>query len=383
MSQSLRTCYVYLNQTSRSFAAVIQALDGELRHAVCIFYLVLRALDTLEDDMRLPVEQKVPLLLQFHSFLYQPHWSFTQSQEKDRMVLEDFPTISLEFRKLGAGYQEVIVDICQRMGAGMAEYLEKRVGSMEEWDKYCHYVAGLVGVGLSQLFSASRLEDGEVGRDVELANSMGLFLQKTNIIRDYLEDQQDGRAFWPQEAWSKFATRLEDFAEPEHLSAGVSCLNLLVTDALRHVPDVISYLSRLRNQSVFNFCAIPQVMAIATLATCYNNPMVLQGVVKIRKGQAVTLMMEATHMGAVRSIITQYSQEMLQKVPASDPSRERTLHFLSVIQERCVGGESLASRAHHLSPVYLSAAMLLAALSWQYLSATATAPPGSTDMQGH
>lgn len=31
MSESLRTCYLYLNQTSRSFAAVIQALDGELR----------------------------------------------------------------------------------------------------------------------------------------------------------------------------------------------------------------------------------------------------------------------------------------------------------------------------------------------------------------
>lgn len=31
MSETLRTCYVYLNQTSRSFAAVIQALDGELR----------------------------------------------------------------------------------------------------------------------------------------------------------------------------------------------------------------------------------------------------------------------------------------------------------------------------------------------------------------
>lgn len=33
----------------------------------------------------------------------------------------------------------------------------------------------------------------------DLSNSMGLFLQKTNIIRDYLEDYIDGRAFWPQE----------------------------------------------------------------------------------------------------------------------------------------------------------------------------------------
>jgi farnesyl-diphosphate farnesyltransferase len=32
-----------------------------------------------------------------------------------------------------------------------------------------------------------------------------------------------------------------------------------VTDALRHVPDVLTYLARLRNQSIFNFCAIPQV----------------------------------------------------------------------------------------------------------------------------
>jgi len=58
LSGSLKTCYKYLNQTSRSFAAVIEALDGEMRHAVCIFYLVLRALDTLEDDMTISVEKK-------------------------------------------------------------------------------------------------------------------------------------------------------------------------------------------------------------------------------------------------------------------------------------------------------------------------------------
>lgn len=61
------------------------------------------------------------------------------------------------------------------------------------------------------------------------------------------------------QAWSQFADRLEDFARPEKIEEALSCLNLLVTDALRHVPDVIAYLSRLRNQSVFNFCAIPQV----------------------------------------------------------------------------------------------------------------------------
>lgn len=39
----------------------------------------------------------------------------------------------------------------------------------------------------------------------------------------------------------------------------VQCLNELITNALHHVPDVLTYLSRLKNQTVFNFCAIPQV----------------------------------------------------------------------------------------------------------------------------
>lgn len=42
--------------------------------------------------------------------------------------------ISLEFRNLAQEYRDVISDICHRMGVGMAEFLEKKVGSMKEWD---------------------------------------------------------------------------------------------------------------------------------------------------------------------------------------------------------------------------------------------------------
>lgn len=367
LSSSMKTCYKYLNQTSRSFAAVIEALDGEMRHAVCIFYLVLRALDTVEDDMTISVEKKIPLLHNFHSFLYEPEWRYMESKEKDRQVLEDFPTISLEFRNLAEKYQTVIADICRKMGMGMAEFLEKHVTSEQEWDKYCHYVAGLVGIGLSRLFSASEFEDPLVGEDVERANSMGLFLQKTNIIRDYLEDQREGREFWPQEVWSRYVKKLGDFAKPENIDVAVQCLNELITNALHHIPDVITYLSRLRNQSVFNFCAIPQVMAIATLAACYNNQQVFKGVVKIRKGQAVTLMMDATNMPAVKAIICQYMEEIYQRIPNSDPTSGKTRQIISSIRTQNLPNCQLISRSHY-SPFYLPFVMLLAALSWQYLS---------------
>lgn len=370
LSSSMKTCYKYLNQTSRSFSAVIQALDEELRNAVCIFYLVLRALDTVEDDMSIPLAKKVPMLQNFHLYLYEPDWCFLESKEKHRQVLEDFPTISLEFRNLSKEYQAVISDTCQRMGTGMAEFLEKKVTSVREWNKYCHYVAGLVGIGLSRLFSNSGLEDPLCGQDTLIANSMGLFLQKTNIIRDFLEDLQEGRVFWPKEVWGKYIQRLEDFPKPENLKLAVQCLNELVTDALQHVPDVLLFLSRLRNQSLFNFCAIPQVMAIATLAACYNNEQVFKGVVKIRRGQAVTLMMDATNLPAVRAIFQQYTEEIYQKAPDSDPSFAKTTQLISMVRTQNFASCQLVPRSQNL-PLYLSCAMLLVALSWQYLSTIA------------
>ena len=62
-------------------------------HPVCIFYLVLRALDTVEDDMTIPLATKVPLLKTFYTRLEDPEWKYTESQEKDRIVLEDFPVV--------------------------------------------------------------------------------------------------------------------------------------------------------------------------------------------------------------------------------------------------------------------------------------------------
>lgn len=87
---------------------------------------------------------------------------------------------------------------------------------------------------------------------------MGYYKAMNSKYKETITTQPDGFVCFVQ-AWSQFAGRLEDLAQPEKLDSALSCLNLLVTDALRHVPDVIAYLSRLRNQSVFNFCAIPQV----------------------------------------------------------------------------------------------------------------------------
>jgi len=285
---------------------VIQKLDAELRVPVCLFYLVLRALDTIEDDMTLPVELKTAQLLAFHEKLTCKGWTFTQSgpAEKDRQLLVEFDKVVAEYVLLKPVYQEAIGDITRRMGAGMVEFIHKRgVDTRKEWDLYCHYVAGLVGIGLSRLFSRSALEDPAVETREQLANSMGLFLQKTNIIRDYLEDINDGRIFWPAEVWRRYASQLDHFKQqPAHKVAALACLNDLITDALKHVPDVFAYLAQIKNPSVYNFCAIPQVMAIATLALCYNNQDVFTSVVKLRRGKSIKLILESTSVAGTAAI---------------------------------------------------------------------------------
>ncbi|KAL1935994.1 hypothetical protein VTP01DRAFT_128 [Rhizomucor pusillus] len=328
LDENKRRCYDFLNKTSRSFAAVIQELDDQLRDAVCLFYLVLRGLDTIEDDMTLPLDRKVELLRSFDKIIYQKGWTFNESgpNEKDRQLLVEFDVVIEEFLKLSPKFQQVIADITRRMGNGMADYAmgEHRentsVATVKDFDLYCHYVAGLVGHGLSDLFSASGLESQEVAKNTTLSNNMGLFLQKTNIIRDYREDLEEGRQFWPHEIWGKYADNFGDFIKPENADKARACLNAMVLNVLDLVPDVLTYLSKLRNQSVFNFCAIPQVMAIATLALVFNNLDVYQRNVKIRKGEAVKLILNCSDMPKVITIFRHYIHIISKKNEANDPN---------------------------------------------------------------
>lgn len=74
--------------------------------------------------------------------------------------------------------------------------------------------------------------------------------------------------------------------------------------------------------------------------------------------------------------------QILHKVSLTDPSREKTLKILAVIRDKSLLSQSsLPPRTHHLSPMYLSAAMLLAAISWQYLSTTVAQAQGAGEGQ--
>jgi farnesyl-diphosphate farnesyltransferase len=182
------------------------------------------------------------------------------------------------------------------METGMADFAHQAalsptpltLGTVEDLDLYCHYVAGLVGEGLSRLFAASKKEAPWIASQLSLSNSCGLLLQKTNILRDYSEDCDEKRYFWPKEIWAPYGFKdITQIRDPAMREQGMWTLSAMTLDALRHSTDALDYLTLLKNQSVFNFVAIPATMAMATLALCFMNEAVLTSNVKIRKAAAV------------------------------------------------------------------------------------------------
>ncbi|KAH9600868.1 hypothetical protein LSM04_000139 [Trypanosoma melophagium] len=275
--------------------------------------------------MRLPVEFKLRELPHFHEHLRDFTWCMHNVGEgQERELLEHFPRVSRVFAGLSKCSQDVIMDICARMANGMCGFLTKRVESRADYDLYCHYVAGLVGHGLTRLFVAGGFEDVRLLEDLSMANHMGLFLQKTNIIRDFYEDicEDPPRIFWPREIWEQYTDDLHHFkgeaALQLHKEKARECLNAMVADALVHVPHVVAYMTSLQEPTIFAFCAIPQVMAMATLAEVFNNPAVFYSKVKITRGATCHIVVNATTLPSALRLMRIYAQQLADRAGTND-----------------------------------------------------------------
>jgi len=129
--------------------------------------------------MTLPIEKKDKILREFYTYLEIPGWTFTESaflllarwltiggeNEADRQLLVEFDVVISEFNALDKKYRDVIQEIAKRMGNGMADYANNAahnlygVDTLQDFDMYCYYVAGLVGEGLTRLFISSGKEN--------------------------------------------------------------------------------------------------------------------------------------------------------------------------------------------------------------------------------
>ena len=345
-NNDVKYCNYILSKVSRSFSTVIKELPKKLSLSVCIFYLVLRALDTIEDDMNLekfkfenlkdnecynPLQNKDKILRQFFTILEQDYnpiliraiETSNIGEKYERDLLKNIHIIIKVYHSLPLCNKKIILNICKKMGEGMAAYIHKDLSqgtkSLTEYNNYCYTVAGLVGEGLSAQFYESKLENSQflIQKGINsLSSQMGMFLQKTNIIRDYYEDLIDNRAWWPEEIWGLFIPENQSHKLSLFLSKNsqrIACLNTLICDALSHATKSLEYLQKIKNKDIFRFCAIPQVMAIMTLELLYSNPNVFKGKVKISKLSAIHGIMNSHNFSNVCKLFAKSATNILNK----------------------------------------------------------------------
>src|SRR5699024_649215 len=98
------------------------------------------------------------------------------------------------------GIRDRVQQSTAEMAVGMAKWVDRnwQVHTKEDLDEYTYYVAGLVGVMLSDIWE---WRDGTQA-DRELAIGYGRGLQAVNILRNRDEDAERGVDFFP-DGWTQ------------------------------------------------------------------------------------------------------------------------------------------------------------------------------------
>ncbi|HLQ82740.1 MAG TPA: phytoene/squalene synthase family protein [Pseudogracilibacillus sp.] len=254
-----------LKETSRTFYIPITLLKRELKLTVGSAYLCMRAIDEIEDHEEMAPEIKADLLRQTRDLLMSENTFDKQAYETMVQPYEDdLPEVTL---RLGdwlevcpEGIKRSVRNYTAEMAGGMADWVEKdwEIHTKEDLDDYTYYVAGLVGVMLSDIWKW--YDNTET--DYDLAIGFGRGLQAVNILRNQHEDYAErGVRFIPDD-W----TREDVFAYADE--------NLAKADA---------YLEDIETRNIRLFCKIPLGLAKSTLKT------MLKGHEKMTRTEVETL----------------------------------------------------------------------------------------------
>jgi farnesyl-diphosphate farnesyltransferase len=93
-------------------------------------------------------------------------------------------------------------------------------------------------------------------------------------------------------------------------------------------------MQNVKEPSLFSFCAIPQVMAIATTELIFQNPKMFNvGTVKLRRGTTAKLVLESQTMAGVFAVFREYTMRIHLRNRADDPNFMRIEVLCGKIQQ--------------------------------------------------
>ena len=134
------------------------------------------------------------------------------------------------------------------MSRGMAEFQQKRTSSglddLPHLDRYCYYVADVVGEMLTELFCDYSTEIGERRKELlTLSVSFGQGLQMTNILKDIWDDQRRGVCWLPRDVFLATDFELGSLFSGQINSGFVKGLFELVAIAGHHLANALQFVT--------------------------------------------------------------------------------------------------------------------------------------------
>jgi farnesyl-diphosphate farnesyltransferase len=201
----------HLQGVSRTYAILVPMLPDTLADAVGVAYLLMRIVDTLEDDPHLSAADRRGYFALLESALGGSEAAATSlaqplgDTDDERALMRDAAQVISRVRALEPEYHTAVATCAQAMTAGVRHLIARSaerglaypaVRDMAELREYCYYVAGVVGEMLCTMM-AHFLRWPELRRLRDQAVELGIGLQLVNILKDAGKDSAQGRRYLP------------------------------------------------------------------------------------------------------------------------------------------------------------------------------------------
>ena len=207
LTEAYRECERITWSQARNFAYGIRLLPHEKRRGLAVIYAFARRIDDIGDgtlpgqQADMPAEQKIADLEAARRAVL--NLDGASGASLDDPVLLALADVKRNFPVPMEAFGELI-DGC------VADVRGTRYETFEDLHHYCRCVAGSIGRLSLGIFGTGPDHTGHDQQEAaRLADSLGVALQLTNILRDIREDHENGRVYVPAEDLAKFDIDLD------------------------------------------------------------------------------------------------------------------------------------------------------------------------------
>ncbi|MFC4496054.1 presqualene diphosphate synthase HpnD [Streptomyces ovatisporus] len=187
-------CESVTGQQARNFAYGIRLLPTGKRRAMSALYAFSRRVDDIGDG---PLERSVK------ESRLEATRQLLERIRSDGIAEDDTDPVAVALSDAARRYPLPLGGLDELIDGVLLDVRGTTYGSWEELEVYCRCVAGAIGrLSLGVFGTLPGVRD--VTRASEYADTLGLALQLTNILRDLREDADHGRTYLPAEDLEKF-----------------------------------------------------------------------------------------------------------------------------------------------------------------------------------